>query len=104
MGKKYDAKPFKSTVCSTDMAELRDELEKMRVENDKLKKQLWESSTRDNRQSQRRQQIVCYHCVKTGHMKPKCSKFLNSIRQGTLGSPFTRKQKVQTSLLSCHQI
>ena len=52
-GKKYDAKPFKSTVCSTDMAELRDELEKMRVENDKLKKQLWESSTCDNRQSQR---------------------------------------------------
>ena len=80
---KYDAKPFKSTVCSTDMAELRDELEKMRVENDKLKKQLWESSTRDNRQS---------HCGETGHIKPKCSKFLNSIRQGTMGSPLTRKQ------------
>ena len=29
-GQKYDAKPFKSTVCS-------------RVENDKLKKQIWES-------------------------------------------------------------
>ena len=50
---KYDAKPFKSTVCSTDIAELRDELEKMRVENDKQKKQLWESTTRDNRQSQK---------------------------------------------------
>ena len=34
---KYDAMPFKSTVCSTDMADLRDELEKMRVENDELK-------------------------------------------------------------------
>ena len=91
-GKRHDAMPFKSTVCSTDMAELRDELEKMRVENDKLKKQLWESSTRDNRQSQRRQQIVCYHCGETGHIKPKCSKFLNSIRQGTMGFPLTRKQ------------
>ena len=36
-GKKYDAKPFKSTLCSTDMAELIDKLEKMRVENNKLK-------------------------------------------------------------------